>query len=131
MRPTLLGFRAPDERTADFTTQAATTRDGKLLDITKETKHNPRGSNLPRAVRFTSMPFYDRATGQSVFTGPASYNAGLVAKKLTSEPCSATIVSFLSLIVRVETNQCFRRQRNWRAALHHGWGSNQIRTSPV
>ena len=74
MRPTLLGFRAPDERTAEFPTQAEVTREGKLLDITKDTKHNPRGSNLPRSVRFTSMPFYDRATGQSVFIGPGSYN---------------------------------------------------------
>ena len=46
MRPTELGFRPPDERTAEFNQEVKVTRDGTLLDIT-EAKQNPKGYNLP------------------------------------------------------------------------------------
>lgn len=49
MRPTLLGFRAPDERTAEYNNQMLINREGKKYDIIAETKLNPKGSNLPRA----------------------------------------------------------------------------------
>ena len=82
MRPTLLGFRAPDERTAEYNNHLEVNREGKKYDILVETKQNPRGTNLPRAERFGTMPFYDRGTGQSIFIGPGSYNADMAANKL-------------------------------------------------
>lgn len=38
MRPTLLGFRAPDERTAEYNTQVEVNREGKKYNILQETK---------------------------------------------------------------------------------------------
>lgn len=68
-------------------------REGKHYDIISETRQNPKGTNLPRAQRFSSMPFYDRATGQSVFTGPGSYKVEDASKKLAQEACPTVIVS--------------------------------------
>lgn len=82
MRPTLLGFRPPDERTAELNTEVKVSREGKQYNILVDTKQNPKGSNLPRAQRFDAMPFYDRGTGQSVFTGPGSYRYEDVKKRL-------------------------------------------------
>ena len=39
------------------------------------------------------MGFYDAGTGQSCFTGPASYNTGLSQNKMFAQPCSARIVT--------------------------------------
>ena len=49
MRPTLLGFRAPDERTAEYNLNLLVNREGKKYNIIDETKQNPKGSNLPQA----------------------------------------------------------------------------------
>lgn len=92
MRPTLLGFRAPDERTAEYNCEMEINREGKKYNILTETKQNPKGSSLPRAERFGTMPFYDRGTGQSIFIGPGSYKADDAAKKLAVEPCPTSIV---------------------------------------
>ena len=95
MRPTLLGFRPPDERTAEYTAELKVTRDGKFNNAFEDNKQNPRGTNMPRAQRFENMPFYDRATGQSVFTGPGSYKVGDASKRLHREACPTVIVSIL------------------------------------
>ena len=92
-RPTQLGFRAPDERTAEYNVDLTMNKEGKRYQILEETKVNPKGSNLPQAQRFKVMPFYDRATGQSVFIGPGSYNAHESPNKLGALPCSTVIVS--------------------------------------
>jgi len=63
MRPTLLGFRAPDERTAELNTDNFCNREGTKYNIIEETKQNPKGTNLPKAQRFSAMPFYDRGSG--------------------------------------------------------------------
>lgn len=46
MRPTLLRFRAPDERTGELTCTQIN-KDGHLFDVTKERKANPKGTNMP------------------------------------------------------------------------------------
>jgi hypothetical protein len=74
MRPTLLNFRAPDERTADLI-YTEVDKAGTRYDITTEKKMNPKGTNLPKDSRFKEMPFYDRGSGQSCFLGPGSYNS--------------------------------------------------------
>lgn len=48
-RPTKLGFRAPDERTAEYNTELAVNKEGKRYNIINETKLNPKGTNLPKA----------------------------------------------------------------------------------
>lgn len=47
MRPTDLGFRPPDERTADYNYDVNITRDGHHLNIKDDTKQNPKGYNMP------------------------------------------------------------------------------------
>ena len=94
MRPTQLGFRSPNERTAELNTECWVNREGKKYDIRAETKQNPKGSNLPQEPRFKAMPFYDRGSGQSVFIGPGSYDAVEAHKKLTQICTPGIIVSF-------------------------------------
>ena len=111
MRPTLLGFRAPDERTGEFQGETQINREGKKLNIVEDTKSNPKGTNLPRAERFGNMPFYDRGTGQSVFIGPGCYKSGEAHSKLIKEPCPTLMVSYLFLTTILETNFVVRGQR--------------------
>lgn len=47
MRPTQLGFRPPDERTAEFNVDCLITRDGTHLNIINDTNQNPKGYSLP------------------------------------------------------------------------------------
>lgn len=63
MRPTNLGFRAPDERTGEYNIDLTMTREGIRYDIVQETKQNPKGTSLPKADRFGVMPFWCRSTG--------------------------------------------------------------------
>ena len=63
MRPTDLGFRPPDERTAEYNMDVRVTRDGSFLDIT-DLPQNPKGYNLPQDHRFGGpMGFADKGTG--------------------------------------------------------------------
>ena len=84
MRPTLLQFRNPNERTGEYLLSDSHHSQGTDLSAGL----NPRGTNLPKAARFTSLGFFDKATGQSVFTGPTSYNAceGFVRQTRTPTP---------------------------------------------
>jgi hypothetical protein len=63
MRPTQLGFRSPNERTAELNTELAVTKEGAHYDVVKGSKQNPKGTNLPRADRFTMMSFYCKGSG--------------------------------------------------------------------
>jgi hypothetical protein len=94
MRPTLLNFLAPDERTADLI-MTEVDKGGTKFDILSEKKLNPKGTNLPRETRFKEMPFYDRGSGQSVFLGPGSYNSQVSFNMQTKTPCMAVMVSSL------------------------------------
>lgn len=96
MRPTLLGFRAPDQRTAEFQSVTRVNKEGKHLNI-MDHKTNPTGTNLPKAERFGHMPFYDRGTGQSVFIGPGCYKSGEAHNKLLKESCPTVMVSISSV----------------------------------
>ena len=51
-RPTNLGFRAPDERTAELNVDLTMNKEGMRYDILEEKKTNPRGTSLPKADRF-------------------------------------------------------------------------------
>ena len=93
MRPTMLGFRHPDERTAEFAPESQVTRLGDPLRLTKKTKKpSAKGTNFPQDSRFKEMPLYDRGSGQSVFLGPGSYNLSESYDKLTAKPCPTLIV---------------------------------------
>ena len=46
-RPTSLQFRAPDERTAEFTNELQVNYEGKRIDTASGTRQNPKGTNLP------------------------------------------------------------------------------------
>ena len=50
------------------------------------------------------MPFYDRGSGQSVFTGPGSYNAVDAFNKLAVTPTPNIIVSVIILKLLAETD---------------------------
>ena len=119
MRPTQLGFRNPNERTAELNTECWVNREGKKYDIRAETKQNPKGSNLPREQRFKAMNFYDRGTGQSVFIGPGSYEAIEAHKKLTQIVTPGIIVSPAIETNNAETNQQHSRQRKRSTTLHN------------
>lgn len=62
MRPTLLHFRAPAERTGELI-KTQVDRDGRHIEILQEKKANPKGTNLPKESRFPEMKFYDIHTG--------------------------------------------------------------------
>jgi len=48
MRPTLLGFRHPDERTAEFASENTVTRQGDPIRlINKRAKSGSKGTNFP------------------------------------------------------------------------------------
>ena len=93
MRPTLLGFRHPDERTAEYSAECRITNDGTKIKLADRRKQSVKGTNLPKDTRFKAMPFYDRGTGQSVFLGPGSYNSQESFVKLKATPCPTIIVS--------------------------------------
>ena len=61
MRPTQLNFRSPQERTAEFR-NFLVTYTGKNINFNNKTM-NTSGSTLPKEMRFTDMPLYDKATG--------------------------------------------------------------------
>lgn len=86
MRPTLLNFRSPAERTPDFASTAVN-REGKKFDVCEDRPANPKGSTLPRNSRFEQIAFYDTRTGQSVFLGPGSYNPQVSFNILNQSPC--------------------------------------------
>lgn len=47
MRPTDLGFRAPDERTAEYDLDIRVTNTGQHINFAEDRPQNPKGTNLP------------------------------------------------------------------------------------
>ena len=105
MRPTDLGFRPPDERTAEYDLDVLVTNTGHHINLCDDQPQNPKGTNLPQAHRFGGiMTFHDKGTGQSVFCSSNSYNAGEMANRLLAKP-GPTITKPISLYGGNETGQ--------------------------
>ena len=86
MRPTLLNFRAPDERTGELT-KTEINKNGTKFQILEERYTNPKGTNMSKEARFPNNNFYDLGTGQSVFTGPGSYKPEISYNLLNKPQC--------------------------------------------
>mmetsp|Transcript_25596 Transcript_25596/g.44675 ORF Transcript_25596/g.44675 Transcript_25596/m.44675 type:complete len:178 (-) Transcript_25596:158-691(-) len=69
MRPTLLGFRSPKERTPDAYSPTAT-YDGRVLNFSPR-RVSRLSTSLPRAKRFSQYETVSRVTGFRV--GPGAY----------------------------------------------------------
>ena len=91
MRPTRLGFRSPQERTAEFKNYQITYQ-GEHLNFLRKTM-NTSGSTLPKAMRFRDKPMFDKGTGQTCFLGPGSYNDHQSFIDLNKKSCQVKIVS--------------------------------------
>lgn len=79
-------FRAPDERTGEYQPEMEVLRNGTFINVKQEKGTNAKGYSLPQAHRFGGiMNFHDKGTGQTVFCGPNSYNAGEAAVKLMKQ----------------------------------------------
>lgn len=72
MRPTLLHFRSPKEKTPEFY-DIRTTYTGEALNF-KNSSINKRQSNFPQADRFPQFDFYSSGSGVNCFIGPGTYN---------------------------------------------------------
>lgn len=90
MRPTLLNFRSPKEKTPDFY-DVTTTHLGEKLNF-RSKSINKRHSNLPQAERFPQHSYFQGSSGVSCFLGPGAYNDHEVFLKLTKNPCSTKMV---------------------------------------
>ena len=91
MRPTQLNFRSPGERTAEYKAYVMNNQ-GQNLNFLKKSM-NTSGSTLPKEARFKDMPLVDKATGQTCFLGPGSYNDHQVFIDFNKASCPAKIVS--------------------------------------
>ena len=89
MRPTLLNFRSPNERTAEYR-KLNVTRDGKPMSLA-EKGVKVTGSSLPREARWKEAPLICKKTGATVFLGPGSYNDHTSFIKFNKMPCSTKI----------------------------------------
>ena len=83
MRPTLLGFRNPKEKTPDAIPVTLTNK-GISLNF-RSSSINKRGTNLPLSVRFPNKEVGEQSSYavSTSFTGPGSYNDIENFKKLT------------------------------------------------
>ena len=91
MRPTSLGHRCPNERTAEYKA-VNYTHMGQPLDLNYKTK-NVTGSTLPKETRFKPKPLYDKGSGATCFLGPGSYNDHEAYINLRKTSCPSKIVS--------------------------------------
>lgn len=82
MRPTLLNFRSPNERTPEFYEQIVT-KEGGSLNFQVKSK-NKNFSNFPQASRFKVATEYSKGSGASSFLGPGTYNDHDEFKKLVA-----------------------------------------------
>lgn len=73
------------------------------------------------------MPFYCSGSGQSVFTGPGSYNASEAFNKNSCIKTPGIMVSYIILIL-LETYIIVWRQGIWASTLHYGWWLNKVWT---
>ena len=91
MRPTLLAFRSPQERTAEFKSFEID-RSGNNLNFVQKVG-NKTGSNLPKEKRFKDPTFFSKGSGASSFLGPGSYNDHESFLHLNKSSCPSKIVS--------------------------------------
>jgi hypothetical protein len=92
MRPTLLNFRSPKERTPDFTEQQCT-YNGVNLNFQAKTL-NKKGKHFSQAERFLQYKLFKGGNKASGFLGPGTYNDHESYLKLHKIPCSSLMVSF-------------------------------------
>ncbi len=91
MRPTLLNFRSPKEKTPEFYNAGSITREGEPLNFRPKSL-NKRRTVLPQADRFPVKNFFNHGSGVSAFLGPGSYNDHDDFIKLVKIPCSVAMV---------------------------------------
>jgi hypothetical protein len=72
MRPTLLNFRSPNEKTPDFYTSDITYT-GNPLDF-KTKQKNKKNYDFGKASRFPGYQYFMNGSGVSCFLGPGTYN---------------------------------------------------------
>lgn len=102
MRPTLLNFRSPIERTAEFKTPTVDKNGAELNFLTKP--KSKAKSNLGRDLRFKECPTFCPHTGQTLYLGPGSYNAHLSFKQLDKKPCP-TVIKQIGILPKTETGK--------------------------
>ena len=97
MRPTLLNFRSPYEKTPEFYDVTLTNRGETLNFRAKSLNHKP--SNLPQAMRFPQKG--DNGVtglkGATSFVGPGRYNDHESFSKLDKRPCSSVMRKITSV----------------------------------
>jgi hypothetical protein len=79
MRPTLLGFRSPKERTPDAYTPSMT-YDGRALNFSPR-RVSRLNTSLPRASRFRQYEITSRVTGFRVGPGAYDNDATAISRK--------------------------------------------------
>ena len=72
MRPTLLNFRSPYEKTPDYYNISMTNNGDKLNFRPKSVIQKP--TTMSQARRFQESTFYSKGTGASCYNGPGAYN---------------------------------------------------------
>ena len=98
MRPTLLDFRSPKEKTAELPQDPALTYTGHALSFQSKTM-NKKASVLPQQRRFQQYDQFKGGSSVSSFVGPGTYNDHESFLKLKKMPCSAVIVIITDAIV--------------------------------
>ena len=90
MRPTLLNFRSPKEKTPEFY-QVQMTNTGEHLNF-RSTSINKKKSIMPQAIRFHEQSVYAGGSGVSCFNGPGAYKDQENFLKLKQLPCPSKMV---------------------------------------
>ena len=97
MRPTLLEYKSPTEKTPDCYTINVTNRGERLNFATRS--QNKKSSILPRAARFVNLE-----EDPESFVGPGKYNVDETLRKLTLRPCS-TVIKRISVLPETESGK--------------------------
>ena len=130
MRQTLLNFRSPNEITPEFRLTTVTYKGTNLnyevkdqADPTKYSnveiqtfKEDPQEaksvkgntkSNFGKEMRFREAPLFCQGSGQSVYTGPGSYNDHEKFIVNTKKPCSSLMKMSGHLSKDESKKQCY------------------------
>jgi hypothetical protein len=91
MRPTLLNFRCPKERTPEFYDNIVT-KNGQYLNF-KTITQSKKLTTIPQTKRFECYKTYSVGSGVSSFLGPGTYNDHENYIKLSKTACSTVMVS--------------------------------------
>lgn len=130
MRQTLLNFRSPNEVTPEFRMVTVTYKGTNLeynqrdqsdpnryanseLQTYHELKNRPKSivsntqSNFGKDQRFREAPLYCKGSGQSIYTGPGSYNDHEKFAKIKTKPCSTLMKNSSYLPKEESKKQCY------------------------